>query len=156
MGNEQGNPYEPPKADVNLGPGPGPFEELPTASMGARLGNFIIDNIVRLVLASIVAVIIRLVSQDDESSETMGTIFGLITMAGYYVLFEATFGWTVGKLITGTRVVAEDDGKPTFGQILGRTAARFIPFEPLSLVFSKSNEGWHDSLSGTRVVRVRR
>jgi uncharacterized RDD family membrane protein YckC len=154
--NEQGNPYAPPAADVNVGPAPGPFEELPTAGMGARLLNFIIDNIARIALATVVAIVIRLISPGERASETMGTLFGLATMIGYYVLFEGIFGWTIGKLITGTRVVAEDDGKPTLGQILGRTAARFIPFEPLSLLFSKSNEGWHDSLSGTRVVRVRR
>ena len=34
-------------------------------------------------------------------------------------------------------------------------AARFIPFEPFSFLGGGGN-GWHDSLSGRRVVRVRR
>jgi uncharacterized RDD family membrane protein YckC len=156
MANEQGNPYAPPAADVNAGPTAGQLEELPTAGMGARLLNFIIDYIVQLVLGIIVVMVIRLMGVSADWSETTNTLFGLVTMIGYYIIFEALFGWTVGKLITGTRLVAEDDGRATFGQVLGRTLARFIPFEPLSLVFSKSNEAWHDSLSGTRVVRVRR
>ena len=70
--------------------------------------------------------------------------------------FEAAFGWTFAKLITGTRVVRIDGTKPSFPQVIGRTLARFIPFEPFSVLFSDSKLGWHDSLSNTRVVRVRR
>ena len=75
------------------------------------------------------------------------------TVFGYYVLFEALTGRTPAKYITGTRVVNMMGGKPSFGQILGRSAARFIPLEPFSF-FGSSRRGWHDSLSHTRVVRV--
>ena len=59
-------------------------------------------------------------------------------MVGYYVILEASFGWTIGKLVTGTRVVRFDGDKPHFPQILGRTFARFIPFEPFSVLFGGS------------------
>jgi uncharacterized RDD family membrane protein YckC len=52
-------------------------------------------------------------------------------------------------------VVRFDGNKPNVPQIIGRTFARFIPFEPFSVAFGSSNNGWHDSLSGTRVVSVR-
>ena len=45
-------------------------------------------------------------------------------------------------------------GRPTYGQILGRTFSRFVPFEAFS--FLPSPVGWHDRWSGTRVVRVNR
>lgn len=75
----------------------------------------------------------------------------------YYIAMEGFFGFTVGKLITGTRVVTENGGKPRWGQIVGRTFARFIPFEPFSVLFAndKKRRGWHDSLSRTWVVRKR-
>jgi uncharacterized RDD family membrane protein YckC len=57
-------------------------------------------------------------------------------------------------LIFGTMVVSEKGGAASFGQILGRTFSRFIPFEPFSLLFSKDSCGWHDTLPKTRVVRV--
>jgi uncharacterized RDD family membrane protein YckC len=154
--NDQGNPYAPPQAEVNAGLGAGSVDELPTAGMGARLLNVIIDYVIFLVLLTIIAVSIRLIRPGMDESDAPGTVFGLALMAGYYFVFEWIFGWTIGKLITGTRVVAEDDGKPTLGQMIGRTLLRFLPFEPFSLLFSKSNEAWHDSLSGTRVVKVRR
>lgn len=71
----------------------------------------------------------------------------------HYVLFEAIFGRTPGKLITGTRTRVVT-AKPGFGQIIGRRFARLVPFEPFS--FLVSSGGWHDRWSGTRVVRVRR
>ena len=77
MANEQGNPYAPPAADVNAGPAAGPLEELPTAGMGARLLNFIIDYVVQLVLGIIVVMVIRLMGASADWSETTNTVFGL-------------------------------------------------------------------------------
>ena len=76
----------------------------------------------------------------------------------YYVPMEGLFGFTVGKLVTGTRVVNAQGGRPTWGQAFGRTLCRLIPFEPFSLFFSKDGEvrGWHDSVPKTWVVRRRR
>jgi uncharacterized RDD family membrane protein YckC len=153
--NETTNPYEPPKADVSLGGG-GVIEpeDLPDASRGARFANFIIDNVARFVFAAIVATVIGIVRPDP--SETVATILVLVSFLGYYVILESAFGWTVGKLITGTRVITEDGDKPGFLRVCGRTLARFIPFEPFSVLFGATPSGWHDSLSGTRVVKVRR
>ena len=82
---------------------------------------------------------------------------GFCAMLLYYIPMEGFFGFTIGKLVTGTWVVTELGGKPTWGQIVGRTIARFIPFEPFSLLFSNDKErrGWHDSLPKTYVVRKR-
>lgn len=82
---------------------------------------------------------------------------GIGAMLLYYIPLEGFFGFTVGKLITGTRVVNEDGGRPRWGQIVGRTFARLIPFEPFSVLFSnhKERRGWHDSLPKTYVVRRR-
>ena len=73
----------------------------------------------------------------------------------YFVFFESLIGRTPGKLLTGTRVVDEQGQKPSFGQILGRSLARMLPFEPLSF-FGAENRGWHDSLSKTYVVKSRK
>jgi uncharacterized RDD family membrane protein YckC len=72
---------------------------------------------------------------------------------GYYFLCEATTGRTVGKLVSGTRVVTESGGKPTTLQILQRTLSRMVPFEPFS--FFGPSTGWHDRWSKTRVVMAR-
>jgi uncharacterized RDD family membrane protein YckC len=76
----------------------------------------------------------------------------LIDFAGLMV-FAVLIG--AGKLITGTRVVTESGEVPTARQILIRTVVRFVPFEAFSFLGS-SGTGWHDTWSGTRVVRTRR
>jgi uncharacterized RDD family membrane protein YckC len=152
---EPAHPYRPPQAELDPGLAD-EVEQLPTAGLGARFLNFVIDNIARMVLVGIVAFVLGLIFPKGEAEETLGTIFIIASVFGYYVILESVFGWTIGKLVTGTRVVRFDGAKPSFPQILGRSFARFIPFEPFSLLFGSSGQGWHDSLSGTRVVRVRR
>jgi uncharacterized RDD family membrane protein YckC len=148
------NPYQPPEAPLDHGLA-AEAEDLPTAGRGARFLNFVIDNIARILFGSIVTVVLKAASSGEEWGETVGSLLMLVSVFGYYLILESLFGWTIGKLVTGTRVVRLDGHKPNFRQILGRSAARFIPFEPFSLLGS-SGQGWHDSLSGTRVVRVRR
>ena len=71
---------------------------------------------------------------------------------GYYCFFEGIWGRTPGKFLIGTKVVDEEGDPPSFGQIVGRSACRLIPFEPFSFFGAR---GWHDSISHTYVVRTR-
>jgi uncharacterized RDD family membrane protein YckC len=66
----------------------------------------------------------------EISPKLLDTMWALI----YYVAQEALWSRTLGKLITGTKVVNEDGSKLTFGRALGRTLCRLIPFEPLSFL----------------------
>ena len=93
----------------------------------------------------------------DEPSHIRDYGIGLSVMLVYYIGMEGFFGFTVGKLVTGTRVVNGEGGKPRWGQIVGRTFARLIPLEPFSVLFwnERQRRGWHDLLSKTWVVRRR-
>jgi uncharacterized RDD family membrane protein YckC len=150
------NPYAPPTAELDAGLRLDQPESLPTAGRGARFLNFIIDGIISRIGATLFAGILVRGIGPNEAGPVLLVAFILLGFFGYYIVFEAAFGWTFAKLITGTRVIRFDGTKPKVPQILGRTLARFIPFEPLSVLFSDSKLGWHDSLSNTRVVRVRR
>jgi uncharacterized RDD family membrane protein YckC len=116
----------------------------------------LIDAIIARILATALAVGVIGVIGTGDSAAVVATVIVLAGFFGYYVVLEAAFGWTVGKLITGTRVVRFDGDKPRVPQIIGRTFARFVPFEPFSVLFGNTKLGWHDSWSGTRVVKVRR
>jgi ABC-type lipoprotein export system ATPase subunit len=75
-----------------------------------------------------------------------------ITPISYYLIFEGFFSRTVGKMLTGTKVVCKSDGsKPDFKTVFYRTLARYIPFEWFSFL-SKKPEGWHDAISNTVVA----
>ncbi|KQV45826.1 MULTISPECIES: RDD family protein [unclassified Duganella] len=77
----------------------------------------------------------------------------IIFYVAYYVALEVLFGRTVGKLLTGTRVVTSEGQALSIPTALLRTFCRLIPLEPMS--FSLGETWWHDSLSRTQVVRTR-
>ncbi len=77
----------------------------------------------------------------------------LLMYFAYYLVLESLFGRTLGKVLTGTKVIMVDGSKPGFKNILKRSLSRFIPFEVFSLLGSGNPVGWHDSLSGTIVVK---
>ena len=81
-------------------------------------------------------------------------VFGLLMAVAYYFVMEAVFSKTVGKLITGTKVVNETGGRPSIGQFLGRSFTRMVPFEAFSFL-GDSCRGWHDRWPNTYVIRTR-
>ena len=134
------NPFEPPKDDSRALDWGHSVQDFVDASQGTRFANFLIDTVCRTFLTVVFAYVL-----EDAA-------WLLIFLAlGYYLVFEAVFSRTPAKWITKTRVIAVDGSKPRFTQILGRTLSRFVPFEPFSFFFGP--RGWHDSWSGTRVVK---
>jgi len=133
-----------------------------TPSQGKRLANYLLDFIFFYLFCVIIGVflgvIISIVSPSslsvfEEDSKLMNYAIGFIMGMFYYSTFEALTGRTLAKYITKTKVVNENGEKPDYGTILLRTLCRFIPFEPFSFLGSDSS-GWHDRLSGTRVIEV--
>jgi len=149
------NPYAAPKTRVADEEEPGPTE---LASRGQRFVNLLIDLVGYFAFAIVLGVVLAIVYPpfvESESSALGDYAFGFVVITAYYGLCELIFGRTLGKLVTRTWVVDEAGGRPTFWQILGRSAARSIPFEPFSF-FGREPIGWHDRLSETRVVRKAR
>lgn len=85
-------------------------------------------------------------------------LIGAAVMIAYYTLMESTTGTTIGKLLTGTRVVYEAGRPITFGQAVLRSLSRIVPFEAFSILFADDDDprGWHDRWPRTRVVLKRR
>ena len=71
----------------------------------------------------------------------------------YYLLLESIFNTTAGKCATNTTIVNNSGQRPGFGQVLGRTFCRLIPFEAFSF-FAAGARGWHDSIPNTYVVET--
>ena len=164
---ESQNPYAAPIAGNEA-----PFvsakpDTLPIASQGRRFANMIVDGILLYILqiGEVLALHVAYdlarsnpgapLGQDELDMLTItGLIVNLFTMVVYYSLTEWLWQRSLAKFITGTRVVRADGGVPSFGQCVGRSCARFIPFEAFSFFGGKGFPvGWHDSISGTRVIR---
>jgi uncharacterized RDD family membrane protein YckC len=134
------------------------------ASQGKRFAHLIIDQIVVTLLVNCAGFVLGfayalsranvgspLTPQEETMLNGWGWGVTLLVSVAYFVICEGLFSRTLGKFITGTKVVTADGGPPSLGQVLGRTFARFIPFEHFSFLGTPA-VGWHDSLSGTRVV----
>lgn len=138
------------------------------ASAGQRFLNYLIDNLfmnygLSYITGSIVGVIIGSLFPDFATrlfynKDTLD-IFLLTYMVGifnyviYYTLCEKLFkGYTLGKLITGTRAVKEDGAELSFKDAILRSLSRLVPFEPFS---GFGGHPWHDQWTNTMVVKSR-
>jgi len=137
---------------AELNDNPAPWEK--------RALNFIIDLLVvqflfllLMLIAGVVAV--GLGDMKDgvlyESTDSLPYI-GLYII--YYLVMESLLGRTVAKYITRTKVINRLGEKPKLSQIIIRTLVRLFFLEVVSF-FKKRPIGWHDSISGTKVVEVR-
>lgn len=119
------------------------------ASKWKRFGNLIIDLIANYLLGIIIGVFIG--SSELSGDAITANIIGYAVALTYYFVMEFTTGRTIGKMITGTRVVKETGENIDVKDAFLRTLCRIIPFEALSFL-GASGVGLHDSLSKTRVV----
>jgi uncharacterized RDD family membrane protein YckC len=117
-----------------------------------RFANNIIDILVFVVLFVLHVLVIKAVFNKAPDTESpLVDIYNLVLLYGYYFVFEYFFGKTPGKFLTKTKVVDMNGEWPGGKRLLIRTLCRFIPFDNFSFLFGTI--GWHDSLSGTMVVR---
>jgi uncharacterized RDD family membrane protein YckC len=111
------------------------------ASMGARVGGFVID----IVLCALVGWAFTAPDPPQNLS--------LFIWAGMTVLAVGAFGFTPGQAAVGIRV-ARIDGRSLIGLwAVPRTALIFLIVPPL--VVNEDGRGWHDRVCRTIVVRMR-
>ena len=123
------------------------------ASTGQRLRTMFLDTFFYFILFFVFGLVMGLVGLGDLIE---GNLLGAIIFLIYYIPQEAFSGRTLGKLITGTKAISEDGTELTFGQVLGRTLCRFIPFEAFSFLGGNGRpRGWHDKIPKTKVISVR-
>ncbi len=134
------------------------------ASKGKRLANYLIDGFGYLCFAFVVGLFLGYATLDTGYEETIFSeeptaaskiidyIFGIIVILTYYTTQEYFLkGKSIGKFITKTRAVTIHNEQLSFSNALGRSACRIIPFEAFSFLGEKNN-GWHDSISKTKVI----
>ena len=138
-----------------------------TAPQGSRFVNWLIDNlfmqfalgyatgyVAGMILAS-VAPEFLVAAYYDKGMEYYFLIFilGLINTLVYYIFCEAAFkGYTLGKLITGTRAVRISGEPLSFRDVLMRSLSRLVPFEAFS---GFGTAPWHDTWTKTTVIKAR-
>ena len=120
---------------------------LPKAQFLDRLGAFVIDILLVLVLQAFLDV---------------GTFRGFVTLLlGYHILFWALKQTTVGGMILNLRVVRTDGQPLTFADALIRGLVSILSVAALGLgcfwiLCDPDNQAWHDRFAGTWVVKAPR
>ena len=136
--------------------------QLVQANTGKRLANYFIDLVAFYAFFFLAAVAYFIASPDAARDGGFGSekeylirLFAFLLYGLFIGLVEAIFkGRSIGKLITGTKVVNEDGSDISFSTALARGFSRIIPFEPFSALGNPSYP-WHDRWNKTNVIDVR-
>jgi uncharacterized RDD family membrane protein YckC len=135
------------------------------ASIGQRFLNYLIDSLLMQFGISYATGYLLTQFLLAVSPETAYSLFGEETFLAsyivaffnhlfYYAISEKAFrGYTLGKLLTGTRAIREDGEELSFKDAFLRSLSRLVPFEALSIWFG--NGLWHDKWTKTRVIKSR-
>ena len=118
--------------------------------LSIRLMNFLIDYFFIMLLSVAISSFFSVVFIRFGPNSGFFSVFAAVQFF-YYFIFEMSSGQTIGKKITGTKVIAVK-GKITFLKIFIRTFLRLIPLDRLSYLFGHIT-GMHDQYSGTYVVK---
>lgn len=134
------------------------YKEINYVKGWPRFGHFLLDRVFYYIIAILVGITLGGILGFfgyanlfyNFNDRFLDLIFYCTVYPGYYLLLESTSQASLGKLILGRVVVDEYGEKPAFKQILGRSFARIVPFEPFSCFGTR---GWHDEWSKTFVIR---
>jgi uncharacterized RDD family membrane protein YckC len=142
------------------------FVQYEAATRWQRFVNWLIDNLLmRFALSQLTSLLVvyllqtfspeYIVSLSENPWKLLliGYIIYVVNYVLYYTVCEKAFkGYTLGKLVSGTRAIRTDGKELTFRDALLRSLSRLVPFE----VFSGFGDPWHDTWTNTWVIRTRR
>ena len=130
-----------------------------------RFANYLIDAIAYYVFIIVFfffyGMVYAILNPDNiadiRSSGSLFTIY-LLSFVLYVVMYclmeGLSKGRTLGKLITGTKVVYQDGAPISMYTALMRSLSRLVPFEFLS-AFGSPSFPWHDKWTDTYVIDVK-
>ena len=172
-----------PFADQPAEPAPGwghdptPGAAVRAASVGKRVGAFLLDGLILGVVGSVLFAVAGIYGRITEAVLSGQSATGLVLLSSllslavgfaYFVLLEGSSGQTLGKRMLGIKVVAADGSPVDLGRALKRRLPFLVYIVPrfgLLLLFAVElgmlitaiqdevdHRGFHDQWAGTKVV----
>jgi uncharacterized RDD family membrane protein YckC len=127
------------------------------AGFWIRVGAYLIDAVILIVINFIVGLILGLVGLGKTAvPSAVGFIIGI---AYFVYLWSASGGGqTIGQRALGLRVIKTDGTQLDFGRSLLRYVGLIIASIPIGLGLAwvgwdPQKQGWHDKIAGTYVVK---
>ena len=133
------------------------------APFSLRCGALLIDYII-IVIAPIISLLIGRLFGDDGrkllSSElsSAGWMIAVLLALSNFIIFPMFSSQTIGKMLTGLRIVKNDGTIASFGNLAMRHLVGYsltiltLGLGFLSSIFNTSGRALHDYISGTIVV----
>jgi uncharacterized RDD family membrane protein YckC len=154
----------PQNTDAPRTPTPGKKQVI-LASIGLRCGAFLLDYILTLLVLAVTVLLAYFVKRRlnlNEGANLVLLIGYLATAAVLFlnlIYFAERTGQSFGKRFIGIRIVRIDGRRPDYRDL----ALRHFVGYPLAIlcacigilwmIWDKKQQGWHDKLSGTLVVK---
>jgi len=132
-----------------------------------RCGALLIDYIIIIAVPVISLLLIVMVSGDRSGqisgvSNSMGWLLGILVYLTNFFVLPLVNGQTIGKMLTGIRIVKLDGSPVGVGSLLLRQILGFLftvctgGIGFLVAAFSRSGRALHDFIAGTTVIYARR
>ena len=127
-----------------------------------------IDEIIMIVAAVLCLIVIVVVSSGQSFG--VGDFLGMFlsfailpaVLMGYWIVFTAIWGQTLGKMALGIKVV-DREGRPPglwkafLREVVGKLLSGVVIYIGyIWVAFDGEKRGWHDHIAGTYVVNARR
>ena len=134
------------------------------APLGSRLIAALIDLVFLAAIdATVLHFTLRLtgLTPAEAGRLPLAPLFGFLALlnGGYLTMFIAASGQTMGKMMTGVKVVAMDGGAVPFGHAVLRAILWLLTIVPLGIgalpaLLTDDRRALHDRLANTRVIKA--
>lgn len=136
----------------------GSFEQ---AGFALRLGAFMLDLILLLLLMLFITLIATNFINYQAIINKIGLVIIMAVWIYNFLILASIRGQTIGKQLVGIRIISLDQSRAKVSQIIIRhTFGYFIATIAFALGFlwllwDKKQQGWHDKLAKTLVIKKR-
>jgi len=133
-------------------------EEPSVSPFGTTLARHIAGLLDNIIAAVIVLVVVK---QIDPDNTTLQAVVAVSVYLAYYFILEAATSRTIGKLLTGLKIVDFHGGRCSIKQTIIRTAFRLIEVNPfllgalpaaIRIIWSRHKQRFGDRVARTMVV----
>lgn len=128
-----------------------------------RFAAFYIDNGIIFFVSTFVYVIKGKISgtailEIDNPNINELLIYHIVIAYLYFIISEYVFLKTIGKIIFKLKITGYNliSWKKRLQQATLRNLVRLFPFDPFSIFLDKEKRMWHDLISKTKVIDVRK
>lgn len=133
------------------------------APFALRCGAVLIDYILLVIIPVAALLLGRYFDLDgtkllNSETNSAGWLITVLVALTNFIIFPLFSGQTIGKMLTGLKVVRTDGGEPTLGALLIRHLIGYplifltVGIGFLISVFNQKGRALHDLLSGTVVI----